>query len=448
MFKINDEIIGIVEKLTNQGEGIIRFGEDKFVVFVKNVLPNEKVKVKIVSKNKHFAKGEVVEILEQSSHRVKPFCALYNACGSCDMQIADYDYLLEQKTAILKEIFENLCPVKDTIMSPVTKEYRHKIQFPVSQTKNSKRILMGYYKNNSHDLTNIKFCPIQPAIINDIAEFIRKNWDKTCYNENKNEGLLKNVLFRINTALDSILLTLIVNLKKKDCSKNDYKDFFNKIMLAFPQIKGCFLNFNTDKTNTILGKHTIKILGDDYLIETLEDKKYAIGPVSFFQINTKSAINLFNIVKENVKPNSTLLDAYGGVGAIGIFCSDKAKKITLVEENANAIEMAKKNFELNKIENYKILSGDAKKHFIDFKDEKKTFDYIILDPPRSGCDKEGLEVLADLAKNIIYVSCNPQTLKRDVKCLAEFGFKPKFVQGVDLFPYTHHIESVCILEKL
>ena len=165
-------------------------------------------------------------------------------------------------------------------------------------------------------------------------------------------------------------------------------------------------------------------------------------------MNPKSAINLFNTVKNQIKENSTILDAYGGVGAIGIFISDRAKKITLVEENKNAIKMARENFKLNNIKNYEIYEGDAKKHFIDFQKEKRMFDYVILDPPRKGCDYDALLAVLKIAKNIIYVSCNPQTLKRDMLHLKKEGFSAKFIQGVDLFPYTHHIEAVVLFEKI
>ena len=451
MIKLGDIVEVVVEKSVYGGDGLARIGQDNFVVFVKDSIPNDKLKVKITSLNKKFARAEIVEILD-SSNRVKPFCALYNACGSCDCQIAPYNFLIEQKSAILKDIFKNILPedkIYPVVPSPDDKFYRHKIQYPASQTKNSKRILLGYYKKNSHDLTNIKYCPVQPEIINIIAQFIRDNWVLDCYDEKTHQGLLKNVLFRISNATNEILLTLVLN-----CHENDFINhesaifrFFKKITAQFPTIKGGFINFNPKKTNKILSDNTLKITGEDFIIEKLENKSYKIGATSFFQVNPKSAINLFNIVKENIKPNSTILDAYGGVGAIGIYVSDKASKITLVEENENAISMAYDNFKMNNIENFEILEGDAKKHFLKFEKKGQTFDYVILDPPRSGCDKDGLKAISKLAKNIIYVSCNPQTLRRDMSILIEDGFKPKFVKGVDLFPYTHHIEAVAVFER-
>ncbi len=452
MIKLNDIINIKIEKLTYGKEALARYGEDNFVIFTKGALPDEELKVKITSLNKKFARAEIIEILKPSTHRIKPFCAIYNACGSCQNQICDYDYLIEQKTLILKDIFKNIIDEKliyPIIKSPKTLNYRHKIQYCARQTKNSKRILLGYYKDNSHDLTNIKFCPTQPEIINSIAQFIKDNFPLDCYDEKTHKGLLKNVLFRINSSNNEILLTLVFNLEQDNLInfESPIFKFSKKISSQFKELKGIFINFNPLKTNNILGKETIKIFGEDCIIEKLKNKKYYIGSTSFFQINPCAAELLFDVVKNSIKNNSTILDAYGGVGAIGIYTSEKAKKITLVEENENAVLMARKNFKLNNIENYEILEGDAKKHFINFEKENKKFDYVILDPPRSGCEKEGLLAISKVTNKIIYVSCNPQTLKRDILELDKENFKPKFIQGVDLFPYTYHIESVVLLER-
>ncbi len=439
---IGDIIELTIEKLVYQGKGLARFGKEKLSVFVDNVLPDEIIKAKIVSVNKNYLNAKLLEIIKPSIHRIKPLCPVYNACGSCQMQIADYDYTILLKTKILEDIFPEF-KIEPVISSPKIEEYRCKTQYPCSQTKNSKRILLGYYEKQSHKLTNIKFCPLQPDIINEIADFIRNYFPLDCYCEKIHKGSLRHVLTRITTKGD-ILLTLVLNSSEAD---ELLYDFSKKITLEFPSIKGIFVNFNTSKTNKILGNKSKKIFGDDYIIENLNDKTYKIGSESFFQVNPYSAVRLFDIAKENIKENSHILDAYGGVGTIGIYLKDKAKKITYVEENPEAVRLAKENYKLNKIDNYEIFEGDAKKHFLDFKKQNKKFDYIILDPPRSGCDRDGLSAIAELAKNIIYISCNPSTLKRDYMLLKEKGFKAKLLKGVDMFPYTYHIECVMVLER-
>lgn len=456
MINLNDEIVGKVEKMTFGGDGIIRFGEEKFVVFVKGAVVLDYLKVKIISKNKTYAKAEIIEIITPSKYRVKPICPIYNACGSCQVQNYDYDFLIEQKTVVLKDIFKDIYDeekIKPVLKSPKILEYRNKIIYPCRETKNSKRVLIGYFKNNSHDLTDVKFCPIQPEIINKIAQFIRENYKSGCYFEKTNKGLLKNILFRINSLQTGVLATFILNSDEKGFLKykNQFSNFIDDLIKNFPIIKGVFINFNNKKTNTILGSKTFKLFGEDYIIENLEDKKYKVGATGFFQVNPAAASVLFNIVKENIEENigekATILDAYGGVGAIGIFVSEKTKKITLVEENENAIEMAEDNYKLNNVENFEIIKGDVKKHLFDFQNENKMFDCVILDPPRAGSDKEVLDVVSKLTKKIIYVSCNPQTLKRDIIYLLKQNFKVQLIQGVDLFPYTYHIETVAVLRN-
>ena len=280
MIKLGDIIEVEVEKLTYGAKGLARFGEEKFVVFIQNAIPKDVLKVEIISLNKKFANAKIIEIIKPSEHRIKPFCPIFNACGSCQLQNCDYDYLLEQKQAILKEIFyqveeDKILPI---VKSPEIQEYRHKIQFPTRQTKNSKRILMGYFKENSHDLTNIKFCPVQPKIMNEIAEFIRENFKLDCFNEKTNQGLLKNVLTRIRSLDKSILLTLVLNCDKNDFERfeNEILKFFSKIITKFPEIKGCFVNFNPKNSNKILGNETLKISGQDYIFEKLGEKTYKI----------------------------------------------------------------------------------------------------------------------------------------------------------------------------
>lgn len=439
---INDIIELKVEKLVYEGSALCRYGEDGFVIFVSNALPDEVLKVKIVSINKKFARGEIIEIIKPSKHRIKPFCALYNACGSCQLQITDYNYSIELKNSILKEIFCEY-KLKPFIKSPSDKQYRHKIQYPCRQTKNSKRILMGYFKNNSHDLTNIKFCPLQPQLSNDIAQFIRENYKLDCYSEKNHKGLLKNVVMRLTT-IHNANLVFVLNIEEVKFKK--YEEYFisfsKEIAKNFKEIKGIFANFNPSKTNKILSNSTKKLFGEDYIEEKIGNKTYKLGATSFFQVNPGACELLFNAVKKEIKPNSTVLDAYGGVGAIGIYVN--ASNTTLIEENLEATKIARLNYELNSIKNYQILEGDAKKQFENI---NKTFDYVILDPPRSGCDREVLNKISKISKNIVYVSCNPQTLKRDILYLKEEGYKVKSIQGFDLFPYTYHIETIAILEK-
>lgn len=454
-----DDIIELtVEKLVNTGSCLAHY-EGK-AVFIDNAVPGDIVKARAVRINKNFIRAKIVEIITPSKYRVKPFCPLFNACGGCNLQNIEYDFLVEQKENILKETFRSFEEIefKPFIKAENLKGYRCKIQNAVSETKVSKRLLLGYYKENTHEITNIKFCPIQPKIIDEIMNFVRENWKLGAYIEKKDKGLLKHVLIRYSSSSKKMLLTLVINKDAEWFNKieADIKDFADIITLKFPDITGVLVNFNPKKTNKITGDDTKLILGDDFIYEKLYSNNgiyytYKISRDSFFQINPPVASKIFETVKSLIPENSSILDAYGGVGAIGIFLSDKARKITLVEECESAVLDAKANFKLNNCKNYEVFLGDAKKIFKDFLKAdpkgKKCFDYAILDPPRKGSDKEALEIISKLAKNIVYVSCNPSTLERDAKILKELGFNLKSLQGADMFPFTHHIESVAYFEK-
>ncbi len=453
-----DEIIELtIEKLTGTGSALSHF--DGKAVFIDNVVPEDIVKARVLRINKNFIRAKLIDIITPSKYRVKPFCPLFNACGGCNLQNIEYDFLICQKDNILKETFKTFKNVefKPFIKAEKLREYRCKVQNAVTETKVSKRILAGYYKENTHEVINIKYCPIQPDIIDKIINFIRENWKLGTYIEKKNKGLLRHIIIRFSNFSKKMILTLVLNKNAEyyDKIESDIKDFSSCIIKEFPDITGVLVNFNPEKTNKITGDITKTVVGEDFIYEKLYATNgiyytYKISKNSFFQINPPVASKIFNAVKSLVPENSHILDAYGGVGTIGIFLSDKARKITLVEECESATNDAKANFKLNNCKNYEVFLGDAKTIFKEFlkstPKDKKIFDCAILDPPRKGSDKEALEIISKLAKIIIYVSCNPATLARDAKILENLGFSLKSLQGADMFPFTHHIESVAYFE--
>ncbi len=461
MIKKNEIIELNIEKLTYEGSALGRYYSDDcpggFVVFVKNAVSGDKLKVKITNINKNFARGEIVEILEPSRHRTKSFCPLFNACGGCCYQYINYDFLLKEKNNMLKEAFgelkENSPEFLEPQKSPQDREFRHKIQYRISQTKNSKRLLAGYYREKSHDIVNIKYCPIQPPLADKMVQYLRDNWTFGGYREENHKGLLRSFIIRFSSDLKNALLTFVLNVSSADYSKiePDLAEFFFAMGKEFECVKGISVNFNPDKTNKITSDDYKTVAGDDYIYETLEDEHtkriYKISPASFFQVNPKCALKIFNEVKENTSQGSPVLDAYGGVGAIGIWLSDKAGKICLVEENKQAVDDAKANFKLNGCKNYEVFLGDAKEQFRKFLKEKRKFGCVIIDPPRKGADTDALEALSKLSNKIIYVSCNPKTLVRDVKYLQTLGFRAKTTRAFDMFPYSYHIESVTVIER-
>ena len=252
-----------IEKLSSDGKGIAH--HNGAVVFVDKVCPQDKIRAKIVKQNKSFWIGELVEILEKSPHRVKPFCPMHNVCGACNLQFVDYDYQLECKKEMVKDAFRGTdIEVKDVIPSPQIKEYRHKIQYPIRQTQVSKRILAGYFKPKSHDIVNIKYCPIQPAICDEIIDFVRETapmYGIEGYDEKNHKGLLRHVVIRSSSKTGDNLVILVINSNKPN---EKVKDFALKLYDRFDKVTGIGVNINNKQTNLIMSDKTIILYGKGF----------------------------------------------------------------------------------------------------------------------------------------------------------------------------------------
>ena len=441
-----------IEKLSNLGFGIAKV--DGYVIFVEGACPGDKARIQITKKNKNFANAKVLEILEPSPNRVTPICPMQKVCGACQLQFIDYDYQLKLKKQIVEDtmhsIFGGEIEIKDVIPSPQNREYRHKIQYPVSETRDSKRILAGYYKPASHELVNIKYCPIQPSYCDTIIDFIRTAAQEcgiSGYKEKSHAGDLRHVVIRASAYNGENLVVLVVNSTR---AFDKLKKLANRIYTELDNIAGVGVNFNSQKTNLILGKETQILEGVGYIEEQLCDKVFKVGAETFFQVNPKSADNIFRFVKDYIAKNfetPLILDAYAGITTFGICLSDVAKKVVSVEEVKASVCLADKIVKENGIQNVELHNMDAGMFFEkELKTKSRKFDVTVLDPPRKGCTAESLDYALKLTKGkIIYVSCNPATLARDLKYLTDKGCKVEFIQPFDMFPHTYHIENVAVI---
>ena len=439
-----------IEQISNLGSGIAKV--DGMVIFVENTCPEDKVRIKITKKTKTYAIGKLLEILEPSPHRVEPICPMQKVCGACQIQFIDYKYQLELKKQIVEDYARNLeIKVGDTIPSPQTTEYRHKIQYPISETQHSKRILAGYYKPKSHEIVNIKYCPIQPKICDDIIDYIRETAPKyeiKGYKEKKHAGDLRHVVIRASKSTGKNLVVLVVNATKIfDRLVSFAKDIYNR----FDEVSGVCVNFNSKKTNLILSDKTELICGQEFIEEKLCDFTFKIGANTFFQVNPQSAENIFQYVKNYIRTNfdfPTLLDTYAGIAAFGIVMSDICKKVVSVESNKESIIIADKVLKDNKIKNVELHNMDTAKFLEkEISSKNRKFDITILDPPRKGCTQESLDRVLEVTKSkIVYVSCNPQTLVRDIEYLKSKGARVDFIQPFDMFCHTYHTECVTIID--
>ena len=447
--KLNDELEVNIEKLSNLGLGIAKV--DGFVIFVENACPQDVLKIKITKVTKNYAKAKILEVMSPSKHRTSPFCPMQKVCGACQLQYINYNYQLELKREVVQDAIRKIghldIEIPNPVPSPLIKAFRHKIQYPVCQTKVSKRLLAGYYKPHTHDIVNIKYCPIQPEICDKIVDFIREKAPEyriSGYDEKKHAGDLKHIVIRNSAATGENLVVLVVNSKQ---NSTNYKNLAQSIYENFAEVSGVCLNYNTKKTNVIMSENTECICGKPVIEEKILGKTFYIGTNTFFQVNPKSAENIFRYVKDYIAANfenPVVLDAYAGISAFGICVSDVCDKVVSVEENTDSCRLAEDSLELNNINNLEIHNEDAAKFFAK---EKRKFDAVILDPPRKGCSVESLDEAVRLCNNtIIYVSCNPATLARDLKYLTEKGCRVQSIQPFDMFCHSFHIENVAIIQ--
>ena len=442
-----------IEKMINGGSSLAR--EEGFPLFIEGGCTGDTVEAEIIKSTKNYKTGKITNIIEPSEYRVKPICPLHNTCGSCGWQHINYNRQLIEKENIVKETIKNITGkeynVEKAIPSPKIQEYRCKVQLPVSQTKVSKRILAGYYKKNSHELINIKYCPMQSSLINEIAGFIKEEAQRlkiSGYDEVNNKGLLRHIIIRQSSNQNNMLLTLVINSNNIEKSLYTLAD---SLINKFEQIKGVCANINTKKTNVITGEKTVTLAGDNYIIENIRGRKYKISSGSFFQVNPYCAEKIFNkvyeLISEKLK-SASILDAYSGVSSFGIYLSPIASKVLSIEEVKSASADAIENIKLNNLNNVEIVNSDAAEAFNKLIQQNIQFDVSITDPPRKGCSIEAAKSLCKLtSKYIIYVSCNIATLARDMNTFEDFGFIPIYIQPADMFPNTPHIETIAMFEK-
>lgn len=399
----------IIEKLDHQGRGITRI--DGKITFIENALPDEVVDIEIVSSNKNFNEGIIKNIIKKSSKRIEPKCPYYNECGGCNLMHLSYNDQLNYKENKVKEIMDRYANidtklVNNIVPSPKDFNYRNKVTLKC----NGK---LGYYKRRTNDIINIEKCLL---LEDDLNEKILSINNKL--NTNINEVIIRKIS-------DNVSLTLSLQKEEKEYKK--YENLNNILTLQ-------------------VNKKQINITQESNIFAKLEEFNFIVSPTAFFQVNTLQTINLYNKIKDYIQkfnmPN--VLDLYCGTGTIGIYVSDYVDKLIGVEINPKAIEDAKTNAKNNHIKNANFYAGDTKTilHKNNFK-----ADVVIVDPPRAGLDKE---VISDLIKinpkEIIYVSCDPVTLARDIKLLKEF-YNVLEVTPFDMFPNTYHVENVVALER-
>ena len=454
MVEKNKEYIFDIISQGYEGEGIAKI-DNKYPIFIEGALKGEKVKVRIVKVNKNFAYGKLMEVLEASEERVNPPCAIYKRCGGCKLQHASYNAQLDFKWDRVKDCVSKIGKLDPTIVKyPLGMEnpwrYRNKVQLPIGLINGEVKI--GFFAPRSHDIIDMESCLIQDEIGDKVVKLTREWIEKfniRPYNvdgEYDEKGIVRHIMIRRGFTTNEVMVVLVTNGEKLP-----YKEEFVDLMVKnIPGIKSVIQNINSKKTNVILGLESKTLWGEDTISDYIGDFRFNISPLSFFQVNPIQTEVLYGKALEyaNLTGNEEVFDAYCGTGTITLFLSQKAKKVYGVEIIPQAIDNAWINAKENKVENVEFFVGESEVVIPDLINKGVKADVVVVDPPRKGCDKKLLDAITNIdAKKIVYVSCDPSTLGRDLQVLEENGYKTLEVQPVDMFPNTAHIENVALLIK-
>lgn len=439
----------IINGYSHQGEGIGRV--NNFTVFVPGAILGERVRVKISEVKKNFARGELKEVISYSPHRIKPLCPVYYLCGGCHLQHIAYEKQLEMKKGIVENALGRIgnqnIKVSTTIGMKDPWRYRNKGYFQVNQEKG--RVRLGFYKADSYDFVAASGCVLFSFQINRLISYLEDQLSLqkvTVYNSKTGEGNLRNILIRESRSTGEIMIVFIT----KEYNLGFDQNVLNDLVRAFPQVVSIYQNINKSPKAVLLGKNFRILKGKSDLEDVIGPFKFKISPQSFFQVNAAQAEILNEKVLEyaNLSGEEAVIDSYCGTATISIYVAKHAEKVYGIEVEKSAVRDAKINCELNGISNLKLFTGKAEEWLYRWRKSGEEVHLIIVDPPRKGCSLKVLKGIIKIKpKKIIYVSCNPATLARDLKYLTkDDDYKLKKVLPIDMFPQTSHIECIASLE--
>jgi 23S rRNA (uracil1939-C5)-methyltransferase len=433
------------------GEAVGRVGD--LAVFVPFGTPGDEIEVRLNQIKKNYARGEIERIINPSPHRIKPQCPIFYKCGGCQLQQMTYAAQLIYKRKMLEEIIHHLGNIRDirvddVLEAPNPWNYRNKMQV-VATTKpflhsEKESPYVGLYGKQSHQVIRMEDCMIQHPLANQLVKVVREavaklQWE--IYDEHTHKGLLRHLVTRIGTALNEILLILVVTTDKVP----NLPEFVHMVTRKIPQVKGISINVNDKKTNVIMGPNTKLVWGEDHLIEEIQKVKYHISSDSFFQINPVQTGRMFKIVEDYLEldERDIILDAYAGIGAISLWLANKVRTVIGIEEIPQSRKDALASSVLNDIGNFEFHKGMVERILPELYHKGYKIDKIVLDPPRKGCETSTLDIISKMrVKRLVYISCSPPTLARDLAYLKDQGYKVEQITPVDMFPQTYHIESV------
>ena len=438
-----------IESISSDGSGVAHY-EGK-AVFVPGTAPGDVLQARIVKDMGRYSFAIVEEMQQPSPAHIQPDCPVCKPCGGCCFRHLDYETEARAKQGFVEDAFRRIggldTPVLPILPSPLMDRYRNKVQFPVGRDPEG-HVIAGFYAGRTHRIVPCTDCKLQPAELNRIAAFICEFLEShgiAPYQEEGHTGLVRHIFLRKGWHSGEILVCLVVNGRKLPHGA----DLCAALVREFPAIRSIVLNVNRQKTNVITGQENIPLFGAGYIEDTLCGVPVRLGPLSFYQVNTPAAEQLYGVARRfaRLQPGDTLLDLYCGMGTIGLSMAGDCKELIGVEIIPEAVDSAKRNAATMGADNARFFCADAGKAAAKLAQEGLRPDVICLDPPRKGCDETTLNaVIAMAPRRIVMVSCNPATAARDCRYLADRGYQPVQIQPADLFPRTRHCE--CVIELI
>ncbi|MBC1889926.1 23S rRNA (uracil(1939)-C(5))-methyltransferase RlmD [Listeria booriae] len=447
--KKNDCLDVVFEDLTHDGNAVAKI--DGYPIFVPQGLPDEIAQIKVLKTNKNYGFGKIIELTKESADRVTPPCLVYSQCGGCQLQHLSYDGQLRMKqkqvAQVMKRIGKQDVEVLPTLGMENPWNYRNKAQVPVGFVNG--RLVAGFYQQRSHQIIDMNTCLIQQEENNEVIQTARAIFAKYYvepYDETTRKGVLRHLMTRFATTTGELML-VIVTTKLNFPNK---AEILAELQQSIPELTSLVQNVNTANTNVIFGEQTVVLAGREYIMDTIHGISFAISARSFYQVNPEQTEILYAeaLKLAGLTGEETVIDAYCGIGSISLCLAKEAKHVYGVEIVPQAIEDARANAKLNKMDNVTFAVGKAEEVIPDWFKQGIKADVLVVDPPRKGCDDALLQTILKMKpKRVVYVSCNPATLARDMLVLTEGGYEAKMVQPVDMFPQTTHVECVTVLER-
>ena len=441
----------IVDIIDNgfEGEGIAKI--DNFTIFIPGTIKGEKVKIIIVKVLSSHGFGKIVEIIEKSQARQDVDCNTYKRCGGCNLRHVKYEETLKMKQnavqSLVNKTLKNKLQIKETVGMENPLHYRNKAQYPIGINKKGEPVI-GVFANRTHEVIPIDNCLIQNKKSEEIAKFIIefiKEKNISIYDEKTGKGLVRHIVTKVGIKTGEIMCVIVINGHKIP----NENELVENLKTRYPEIKAIVKNINMKNTNVILGQENINLYGNGYIEDILGEYKFKISPLSFYQVNPVQAEKLYNlgVSMAEITKNDVVFDLYCGIGTISLFMSKFAKKVYGIEIVEEAVKMAKENAKNNNVSNTEFFAGDVEIVLDDLINNKGLkADVVMFDPPRKGLDKKSIDNILNIRpKKIVYISCNPATLIRD---LADFEneYDIKKIIPVDMFPFTSHVECCSVLQ--